>query len=295
MADFCSDQAAGLRRLFNRRQLKVVSFASGTPGVGKTSIIANVATALARQGQEVLIVDENTGQTHMSAFFGAPHQGDLLQVLNRKRTLEEVLCCPVPGVSILPAGKAARQLGHLSASQQAAMQEGVNALERSVDILLVDTSPDHDIGFSPWGLAAGEAVMVVSGSGASITDSYALIKKVSLAFARRHFRILVNRVKTLEEGQTIYANLKKVAAQRNVAQLEFGGAVPLDANLKQASQLCQPLVFTLPESAAAVALKDFAADLLSWPRADYEHGGVEQFIGQLLRLSHRVTPMVLRA
>jgi flagellar biosynthesis protein FlhG len=295
MADFRRDQAAGLRRLFSRRQLKVVSFASGTPGVGKTSVIANVAVALARQGQEVLVVDENTGAAHMGAFFGAHYPGDLLQVLNRRLSLDEVMFCPVPGVNILPAGQAARQLGRLSASQREAMQEGMNSLERPVDTILVDTSPDHDLGFSPWGLTAGEAVMVVSGSGASITDSYALIKKVSLVFARRHFRILVNRVKTLEDGQTIYANLKKVAAQRNVAQLEFGGAVPLDAHLKQAGQLCQPIVSALPESAAAVALKDFATDLLSWPRAEYEHGGVEQFIQQLLHLSHRITPNVLRA
>jgi flagellar biosynthesis protein FlhG len=175
------------------------------------------------------------------------------------------------------------------------MREGMNSLERPVDIILVDTSPDHDLGFSPWGLAAGEAVMVVSGSGASITDSYALIKKVSFAFARRHFRILVNRVKSLEEGQTIYANLKKVTAQRGIAQLEFGGAVPLDISLKQAGQLCQPLVSALPETAAAVALRDFATDLLSWPRAGYENGGLEQFVQQLLQVSHQMMPEVLEA
>lgn len=295
MADFRHDQAAGLRRMFNRRQLRVVTFASGSPGVGKTSMVANVAVALARLGLEVLVVDENGGAGHMGTFFGIHPQGDLLQVLNRQRPLEQVLFSPVPGVSVLPAGMAARQLGRLSLAQQQAMLAGMSSLERPVDVILVDTSPDHAHGFSPWGLAAGEAVMVVSGSGSSITDSYALIKKVSLAFARRHFRILVNRVKTREDGLTIFGNLRKVAAQRGIAQLEYGGAVPLDDSLKQVAQFCQPIVSTLPEAPAAEALREFAADMLDWPSAEYENGGVEQFIQQLLHLSHRITPRVLQA
>ncbi len=295
MADFRHDQAAGLRRMFNRRQLRVVTFASGSPGVGKTSMVANVAVVLARLGLEVLVVDENGGAGHMGAFFGIHPQGDLLQVLNRQRPLEQVLFTPVPGVSVLPAGMAARQLGRLSLAQQQAMLTGMSSLERPVDVILVDTSPDHAHGFSPWGLAAGEAVMVVSGSGSSITDSYALIKKVSLAFARRHFRILVNRVKTREDGLTIFGNLRKVAAQRGIAQLEYGGAVPLDDSLKQVAQFCQPIVSTLPDAPAAEALREFAGDMLDWPSAEYENGGVEQFIQQLLHLSHRITPRVLQA
>ncbi|MDD3481916.1 AAA family ATPase [Azovibrio restrictus] len=295
MADFRHDQAAGLRRMFNRRQLRVVTFTSGSPGVGKTSVVANVAVALARLGLEVLVVDENGGAGHMGTFFGIHPQGDLLQVLNRQRPLEQVLFTPVPGVNVLPAGMAARQLGRLSPAQQQAMLAGMASLERPVDVILVDTSPNHAHGFSPWGLAAGEAVMVVSGSGSSITDSYALIKKVSLAFARRHFRILVNRVKTREDGLTIFGNLRKVAAQRGIAQLEYGGAVPLDDSLKQVAQFCQPIVSTLPDAPAAEALREFAADMLDWPSAEYENGGVEQFIQQLLHLSHRITPRVLQA
>ena len=295
VADFRHDQAAGLRRMFGRSQLRVIAFASGSPGVGKTSIIANVAVALARQGKEVLVVDENQGAGGVGSFFGLHPQGELQQVLNRQRRLEHVLFSPVPGVSILPAGRAARQLGCLSPIQQQALLEGVAALERPVDVILVDTSHEHDHGFSPWGLAAGETIIVVSGSGSSITDSYALIKKVSQSLARRHFRILVNRVKSPEDGQVIHGNLRKVAAQRGVAQLDFGGAIPQDEALHRTGRLGQTIVGALPDSPAAAALREFATDLLAWPNAEYEQGGVEQFIRQLLHLSHRLTPSVLHA
>ncbi|MDR0735710.1 MAG: AAA family ATPase [Zoogloeaceae bacterium] len=286
MADFCIDQAAGLRRLFAQRQLHVVTFASGVSGVGKTTLIANVAVALAQQGENVLIVDENSGARHMGGFFGVSPAGDLLQVINRQRMLEEVLFSPAPGVQVLPAGHAARQITRLSSAQQEAMLEGINALAEPTDVILVDSSPGHAHGFSPWGLAAGGAVMVVSGSGASITDAYALIKKVSLALDRRHFRILANRVKSAREGQIIFNNLKSVASERGVAHLDYGGSIPADASLKQLGQLCQPIVEVLPESPSALALKAFANHMLAWPEAEYEHGGVEHFVEHLLHSAH---------
>jgi flagellar biosynthesis protein FlhG len=68
------------------------------------------------------------------------------------------------------------------------------------DVVLVDTSLDHPLGFSPLGLAAHETVIVVSPNGAAITEAYALIKKVSLGYARKHFRILVNKVRARQRG-----------------------------------------------------------------------------------------------
>lgn len=295
VAEFGVDQAAGLRRLFGGSALRVIAFASGSAGVGKTSIVANVAVALARQGKEVLVVDENQGSRGMGGFFGLHPQADLQQVLKRQRRLEHVLFSPLPGVSILPAGRAACQLGELGPAEQQALLEAVAALERPVDVILVDTSHEHEYGISPWGLAAGETVIVVSGSGTSIMESYALIKKVSQSLARRHFRILVNRVKSGEDGRIIHGNLHKVAAQRGLARLDFGGAIPQDDALSRSARLGQAVVGAVPEAPAALALREFAANLLTWPSAEYEQGGVEQFIRQLLHLSHRLTPSVLHA
>ncbi|MDR2365230.1 MAG: AAA family ATPase [Zoogloeaceae bacterium] len=294
MADFRVDQAAGLRRLFAQRQLRVVTFASGAPGVGKTTLAANVAVALARQGEEVLIVDENSGARHMGGFFGVTPAGDLLQVVNRQLALEEVLFSPAPGVRVLPAGRAARQLTRLLPAQRRAMLEGINRLAEPIDVILVDSAPDHARGFSPWGLAAGEAVMVVSGSGASITEAYALIKKVSLVLDRRHFRILANRVKSAQDGLIIFNNLKKVAGERGVACLEYGGAVPADASLKRLGQFCQPIVEVLPESSSAQAIRAFAAHMLTWPEAEYEHGGVEHFVERMLHSGHAADQRMAR-
>ena len=295
MADFRVDQAAGLRRLFGSSQLQVITFTAGCEGVGRSSAVANLAAVLARLGKEVLVIDENSANDDVSLCFGGRAKGDLLHVLNGDCRLGEVMLQPMPGVHVLPAAKAAKKLGRLSRSQQKAFLAALQQLERPVDIILVDASTTHPLGCSPFALASHETVVVLSGSSASITEAYALIKKISHVYARRHFRILVNKVRSYADARSIYENIAEVARQRGIAQLDFAGALPLDDAMRQAGQLQRPLVVTAPDSAAAHALREIAADMMYWQQSESGVGGVEQFLQQLLHLSQQITPTALRA
>lgn len=295
MADFRVDQAAGLRRLLGGGQLQVVTFVAGCEGVGRSVAVANIGVALARLGKEVLIIDEHSSRDDIASAFGLLARYDLLNVVERELSLAQVLLQPMNGLRVLPAAKAVTKLGRLSLSQQQTLLDAMSGLERPVDVILVDASMTHPGGFSPFGVVSQEAVVVLSGSTASITEAYTLIKKVSHAFARKHFRILVNKVKSLPDARSIYENIAQVAAQRGVAHLEYAGAIPLDESLRQATQLCRPVLTQAPESASANAFRDIAADLLYWQRNDNDTGNVEQFVQQLLHLSQRITPKLLRA
>lgn len=295
MADFRVDQAAGLRRLFGGSGFQVVTFVAGCEGVGRSVTVANLGVALARLGKEVLIIDEHAPGDDIAAAFGMHGVFDLLNVVQREMPLARVLMRPMNGLSILPAAKAVGKLGRFSLHQQQTLVDAMAGLERSVDVILVDASMSHPAGFSPFGLVSQETVVVLSGNSASITEAYALIKKVSHAYSRRHFRILVNKVRTLADARSIYQNIAQVATQRGVATLDYAGAIPLDESLRSASQMCRPVLFQAPDSPAANAFRDLAADLQYWQQADGGRGGVEQFLQQLIHLSQRITPNVLRA
>ena len=295
MADFRVDQAAGLRRLFGEAQLQVITFSAGGEGLGRSLAVANIATVLARLGKEVLILDENAAVDDVASCFGLTGAYDLLDVLNGERYLAEVLLPVMPGLHILPAAAAVKKLGTLPLRQQQAFTDAMQSLERPIDVILVDASICHPFGFSPFGLAAHETVVVLSASSASITEGYTLIKKVSHNFARRHFRILINKVKNHPDACSIFDNIADVAEQRGIARLEFAGAVPLDDAMRQAGQLCRPVVAAFPESPAACAYRDIAADMLKWRQAQSDSGGVKQFFQQLLHLSQRMKPTAIRA
>lgn len=294
MAELRGDQAAGLRRLFGREQTRIVTFTAGSVGVGKTIAVANLASALARQGKEVLVLDENT-QGSVASLYGAVARYDLHHVINREKSLVDVLLTVAPGVRVLPAARAVKKLGKLNAIQQETLIESISAMERPADVILVDTSLDHPLGFSPLGLAAHDTVVVISASGASITEAYALIKKVSLGYSRKHFRILVSKVRGADEAEAIHGNIAQVTGSRGLARLDYAGYVPLDEHLRQASRLCQPVVGLFPDAPAAKAYRTLAADLLDWPAPDSESGGLEQFVQQLLHFSQHIDPIAIRA
>ena len=296
MADFHVDQAAGLRRLLGGgQQLQVLTFVAGCEGVGRSVAVANLGVALARLGKEVLIIDEHAPGDDIAATFGLIARHDLLNVVQREKSLGEVLLQPMHGLRVLPAAKAVKKLGRLSLPQQQVLLDAMSGLDRPVDVILVDASMAHPAGFSPFGLASQEAIVVLSGNSASITEAYSLIKKVSHAFARRHFRILVNKVRSQADARSIFENIAQVAAQRGIARLDYAGAIPLDEALRQSAQLCRPVLVQAPDSPSAIAFRDIAADTLYWQRSDSEAGGVEQFMQQLLHLSQRITPHAIRA
>ncbi len=295
MADFRIDQAAGLRRLLGGSQLQVVTFVAGCEGVGRSVAVANLGVALARQGKEVLIIDENTSRDDIAAAFGLIAKHDLLNVVLRELPLTQAMLQPMTGLRLLSAARAVKKLDRLSLAQQQTLFDAMSSLERPLDVILVDASISHPQGFSPFGLASQEAVVVLSGSSASITEAYTLIKKVSHAFSRKHFRILVNKVRSTPDARSIYENIAQVTAQRGIAKLDYAGAIPLDESLRQASQLCRPVLIQAPDSPAANAFREIAADLLYWQRGDTENGGVEHFLQQLLHLSQRITHSALRA
>jgi len=292
--EFRGDQAAGLRRLLGRPSLRIVTFAAGSIGVGKSVAVANLAASLARQGREVLVVDENT-EDGIAAYYGVLARHDLQQVIDREKSLSEVILSVAPGVRVLPVARVVRHLARLSDAEQRILLGCLTEIGPPADVLLVDTSLDHPLGFSPLGLAAHETVIVVSPSSAAITEAYALIKKVSLGYARQDFRILVNKARAAREARAIYDNIARVTGSRGLARLDYAGYVPVDEHLRQASRLCQPVSALFPDSPAAKAYQIVANDLLNWPGADDEIGGLEHFVQQLLLLSQRIEPIAIYA
>jgi flagellar biosynthesis protein FlhG len=307
VADFCHDQATGLRRLFSGRRSKMLTFAAGTAGVGKTTLLANIAVALARQGQDVLVVDENAGQ-NLSAFFDQYPACALWEAFNQQRPLSDALFSPAPGVRVLAAAGQVGEIAPLESEINRGFAADIHELVASADTLLIDSAAmrakprEDDIAYSPWAQAA-EIVMVVSGAPVAITGAYTLIRQmglsteISMPNTRRNFHILVNRVKSITEGRLIFGNLKKLATEQGVARLAFGGAVLFDQTLRQLGQIGQPIVDALPEHPTAQALKNIADHLegnagshTRRGKPIYPDGEIEQFVAHLLHSAPIATP-----
>ena len=70
MSEVKHDQATGLRKMVNPKQVKVIAVSSGKGGVGKTNVSVNLATALAKDGKEVLLMDADLGLANVDVLLG---------------------------------------------------------------------------------------------------------------------------------------------------------------------------------------------------------------------------------
>jgi flagellar biosynthesis protein FlhG len=288
VAEILQDQAEGLRRLLSRDFVRVVTLASGGEGVGKTSIVANLAVALARQGRRVLVLDERIGQAGLAARLGLAPRFDLMHVIRREKTLEDVILHGPEGVDIVSAGQGLAALGELDADAQEWLVRSFSRLPDPVDVVLVDAVPGAASNIPSLSLASQEVVVVVSGEPSAIKEAYALIKVLNLNVAKRRFHILVSKCQGEEEARNLFRNMAEAANRFLGVSLDFMGHVPLDEKVAQAGRLFRTVVDAFPSAPAAKAFHGLAGAMDRWPCPSAETGRLDAFMERLIQ-SSRIT------
>lgn len=268
------DQAEGLRRLRGSSSTKVIAVVAGSRGTGRTTLVAELAVALAGSGRTVMIVDENPHHRDIVARFGLGARHDLLHVIRGRKALDEVILQARPGVTILPASQAAGQGPASSAAWEGLVQRlaGVGILP---EIILSETPAAGATRIFDLGAAAHDVLVVVPATTSSITPAYSLIKFLNREHARRHFLVVMNKVVRKRDADLIFGNLCRAARQHLSAVLELVGVIPRDNGLQRSFVTDRPVVEAAPESAAAQALNTLAKRVL-WRMAaepgDHRHG-----------------------
>lgn len=288
MVEFAIDQAEGLRRLLNRDFVRVITFTAGSRGVGKTQAVLNLAAALARQGKKVIALDEQAGSGNLAHALGLVPRFDLLDVIRRQRSLEDVLLPGPPGLEIVPAAKGVKALGQLSPEEQEWLVRSFQSLSDSVDVVLIDAIAGLDGHALSLTLAAQDVVVVLKPKAEAITDAYALVKRLARDYAVQRFRVLVTQVREPGEGEALFKNFA-TAARRFIGLVpEFMGEVPADAALQQATRLNQPVVDAFPTGEAATAFRRLAEKVDGWPHPRDDNNRLDRFMQRLI-VSSRLT------
>jgi flagellar biosynthesis protein FlhG len=279
LAEPIHDQAEGLRRLLEQNFLSVLTITSGGTDTGKTTTVISLAAALARSGKHVLVIDENAGANNVSATLGISAHRDLLDVIRRDKTLDEVIILGAGGFFILPAGRGMRVLGKLSTDDQAHVISCFAQLAQPIDVILIDAAPGRSSQMLTLALSAHEIVVVVSPEPASITAAYALIKHTCGHHQdKQHFHVMVNKAGTETQAKMIFDNMADVARRHLSVSLDFMGFVPQDGKLC----LGRRVTGAIPATASPAAFSRIAKSLADWPCPDDEERGLERFMQCLL-------------
>ena len=118
---------------------KVLAVTSGKGGVGKTFLSANLAAALAKLGQRVLVLDADLGLANLDVVLNLYPKVTLHDVFTGKTKLEEAIIRAPGGFSVLLAGSGMVEYSRLTPEVRDDFLRVMNGLTPHYDIVLLDT------------------------------------------------------------------------------------------------------------------------------------------------------------
>ncbi len=264
------------------RPCRVIAVSSGKGGVGKTTVAANLAVAMARRGLRVVVLDADLGLANIDVLLGLNPTHTLLHVLRGERRLVDVAVPGPGGIHVIPAATGTEELTHLTATERLLLLQQVDALDGAFDVLLIDTAAGISANVLYFNTAAHEITVVVTSEPTALNDAYALMKVLATRHGVRQFLVVVNLAAGEADARRTYGQLARVAERFIGVQLDYVGYIPYDDAARRCVREQVPVVLRAPAAPVSRALGLLADRLMARPRASRPTGGSQFFFHSLV-------------
>lgn len=290
------------------RRARMVAFASGKGGVGKTSICVNLAIALTALGKQATLLDADLGLANADILCGLSPTKRLEHVvgespeaaaLHNKRLLEDIQDGPsmrdiaihAPGgFRLVPGAAGIAKMAELGHDQRIRLLGGLADLERDCDLVLVDTAAGLGRDVITFMQTADLGIVIATPEPTSITDAYAVIKctlrERPIAQRAHHLRaqggnvpprarlaLLVNQVTDQKDAEAVHARIAGACSRFLGYQLPLLGWVAQDARVMTAVRKRKPLLLDAPRTKASEDLRRVARALALAVEPEKNTGG----------------------
>lgn len=232
---------------------RVILVTSGKGGVGKTTVTANLCTALASREKRVLAIDADIGLRNLDMIMGLENRivYDILDVVEGRVQPDKAFVKDKRGLSLylLPAA----QTKDKEAVSPEQFSELVARVSSGFDYIVIDCPAGIEKGFRMAASPADEAIVVANPEVSSVRDADRIIGLLE-SMEKSNIKLVVNRI---HMGQVHRGEMLSVEDMEEILQIPKIGIIPEDKLMVDFTNKGEPIV-TRNESHTAAALMNLA-------------------------------------
>ncbi len=229
---------------------KVYGIISAKGGTGKTTSAINLAAALNKLGEDVMIVDANFSTPNIGLHLGsAIVPVTLNHVLEGKADARGAIYEHESGLKVLLSS-----ISSTARPRFEKLQETTKKLKKLSDYIILDSSAGLGKETEVVIKTADELILVTQPEMPSITDALKTIK-----LAEQLGKEVKGFIVTRHRGRRSEMSIPNI---REMLELPLLGIVPEDRKMQKSLRLKNPIVYTHPRSKSSRAYQKIAQKLL---------------------------------
>ncbi len=234
----------------------VITITSGKGGVGKTTAVANLATALAMDGRKVVCIDGDIGLRNLDVVMGLENRivYDIVDVIEGRCKLKQAMIRDkhYPAMHLIPAAQT-RDKNAVSPSDMVRL---CNDLRADSDFVIIDSPAGIERGFRN-AIAAADRVLVVTNPEVSAVRDADRVVGILEAEEKGNPSLIINRL-----NPAMVKNNDMLSAEDvlDLLGIHLLGIVPEDETVIIGSNRGLPVVGE-PKSRAGQAFRNIARRL----------------------------------
>jgi septum site-determining protein MinD len=217
---------------------RVIVVTSGKGGVGKTTLTANISTALAMMGKKILAIDADIGLRNLDMILGLENRivYDIVDVVEGRVPPEKAFVKDKRGLPLylLPAA----QTKDKDAVKPGQMVDIVEKVKDNFDYIFIDSPAGIEGGFKTAAAPAEEAIVVVNPEVSSVRDADRIIGLLE-SMDKGNARLVINRIRL---HQVKKGEMLSVEDIEEILQIPKIGIVPDEEKLVDFTNRGEPIV-----------------------------------------------------
>ena len=217
---------------------KTIVITSGKGGVGKTTAVANIGSALASMDQKVVLVDADIGLRNLDVVLGLENRivYDIVDVVEGRAKLRQALIKDkrFPNLCLLPAA----QTRDKEAVSPEDMIRLCRDLREEFDFIIIDSPAGIERGFKNAVTPADLAIVVTTPEVSAVRDADRIIGLLE-AMEKEESKLIVNRVRTKLVGRGDMLSVEDVL---DILSIDLIGVIPEDEHIIISTNRGEPLI-----------------------------------------------------